>query len=244
MESPRLGRSRQEEPGGRAEGQLQVLLGATRPAPAAPSHHPARSESTFCWVPRRGAPDRAGDRSPEASFPQLHPAPSTEEGCGPCDLAARGQGRPARLPSFRRLLHLPTAQRRDQCGRAWLGAQARPPILRWQERGGPSGQPAATDLSHPALFPSQVHGYKGVKFQNWARTYGCCPEMYYQPTSVEEIREVSVHPGLETRPCLARSNLLPTHPPPQNCWPGESLRKPTTVWAPGPCFPCSAPREN
>uniref|UniRef100_A0A452SY34 L-gulonolactone oxidase n=1 Tax=Ursus maritimus TaxID=29073 RepID=A0A452SY34_URSMA len=48
----------------------------------------------------------------------------------------------------------------------------------------------------------QVHGYKGVKFQNWARTYGCCPEMYYQPTSVEEIREVSVHPGLETRPCL------------------------------------------
>ncbi|XP_043726483.1 L-gulonolactone oxidase isoform X1 [Cervus elaphus] len=35
-----------------------------------------------------------------------------------------------------------------------------------------------------------VHGYKGVKFQNWARTYGCCPEMYFQPTSVEEIREV------------------------------------------------------
>ncbi|XP_037669234.1 L-gulonolactone oxidase isoform X2 [Choloepus didactylus] len=35
-----------------------------------------------------------------------------------------------------------------------------------------------------------VHGHKGVKFQNWAKTYGCCPEMYYQPTSVEEIREV------------------------------------------------------
>nr|XP_055156208.1 L-gulonolactone oxidase isoform X2 [Nyctereutes procyonoides] len=35
-----------------------------------------------------------------------------------------------------------------------------------------------------------VHGYKGVKFQNWARTYGCCPEMYFQPTSVEEVREV------------------------------------------------------
>ncbi|KAF3818431.1 hypothetical protein GH733_011848 [Mirounga leonina] len=35
-----------------------------------------------------------------------------------------------------------------------------------------------------------VHGYKGVKFQNWARTYGCCPEIYYQPTSVEEVREV------------------------------------------------------
>ncbi|XP_060265141.1 L-gulonolactone oxidase isoform X1 [Ovis aries] len=35
-----------------------------------------------------------------------------------------------------------------------------------------------------------VHGYKGVKFQNWARTYGCCPEMYFQPTSVEEVKEV------------------------------------------------------
>ncbi|XP_035308999.1 L-gulonolactone oxidase [Cricetulus griseus] len=35
-----------------------------------------------------------------------------------------------------------------------------------------------------------VHGHKGVQFQNWAKTYGCCPEMYYQPTSVEEVREV------------------------------------------------------
>ncbi|KAH0519286.1 L-gulonolactone oxidase [Microtus ochrogaster] len=36
----------------------------------------------------------------------------------------------------------------------------------------------------------QVHGCKGFQFQNWAKTYGCCPEMYYQPTSVEEVREV------------------------------------------------------
>ncbi|KAH0517273.1 L-gulonolactone oxidase [Microtus ochrogaster] len=35
-----------------------------------------------------------------------------------------------------------------------------------------------------------VHGCKGFQFQNWAKTYGCCPEMYYQPTSVEEVREV------------------------------------------------------
>ncbi|XP_055465794.1 L-gulonolactone oxidase isoform X2 [Psammomys obesus] len=35
-----------------------------------------------------------------------------------------------------------------------------------------------------------VHGHKGVRFQNWAKTYGCSPEMYYQPTSVEEVREV------------------------------------------------------
>lgn len=35
-----------------------------------------------------------------------------------------------------------------------------------------------------------VHGYKGVQFQNWAKTYGCSPEMYYQPTSVGEVREV------------------------------------------------------
>uniref|UniRef100_A0A8C6WDW5 L-gulonolactone oxidase n=1 Tax=Nannospalax galili TaxID=1026970 RepID=A0A8C6WDW5_NANGA len=35
-----------------------------------------------------------------------------------------------------------------------------------------------------------VHGHKGVQFQNWAKTYGCCPEMYYQPTSVEEVKEV------------------------------------------------------
>ncbi|KAK7820697.1 hypothetical protein U0070_026241, partial [Myodes glareolus] len=39
----------------------------------------------------------------------------------------------------------------------------------------------------PPLF---VHGCKGFQFQNWAKTYGCCPEMYYQPTSVEEVREV------------------------------------------------------
>ncbi|KAL6083118.1 hypothetical protein STEG23_014105 [Scotinomys teguina] len=34
-----------------------------------------------------------------------------------------------------------------------------------------------------------VRGYKGVQFQNWMKTYGCCPEMYYQPISVGEVRE-------------------------------------------------------
>jgi len=46
------------------------------------------------------------------------------------------------------------------------------------------------------LFLVQVHGQGGVKFQNWAKTYGSSPELYFQPTSVEEIREVRrVHPG-------------------------------------------------
>ncbi|KAM9063713.1 L-gulonolactone oxidase [Sarcophilus harrisii] len=35
-----------------------------------------------------------------------------------------------------------------------------------------------------------VHGQKGFKFQNWAKTYGCSPEMYFQPTCVEEVRQV------------------------------------------------------
>lgn len=38
----------------------------------------------------------------------------------------------------------------------------------------------------------QVHGQGGVKFQNWAKTYGSSPELYFQPTSVEEIREVRI----------------------------------------------------
>lgn len=37
---------------------------------------------------------------------------------------------------------------------------------------------------------TQVHGQGGFKFQNWAKTYGSSPELYFQPTSVEEIREV------------------------------------------------------
>ncbi|XP_010081542.1 PREDICTED: L-gulonolactone oxidase-like [Pterocles gutturalis] len=36
----------------------------------------------------------------------------------------------------------------------------------------------------------EVHGQGGVKFQNWAKTYGSSPELYFQPTSVEEIREI------------------------------------------------------
>ncbi|XP_038627035.1 L-gulonolactone oxidase-like [Tachyglossus aculeatus] len=37
---------------------------------------------------------------------------------------------------------------------------------------------------------AQAHGHGGVQFQNWARTYGCCPELFFQPTSAEEIREI------------------------------------------------------
>nr|XP_025972374.1 L-gulonolactone oxidase-like isoform X1 [Dromaius novaehollandiae] len=37
---------------------------------------------------------------------------------------------------------------------------------------------------------TRVHGQGGVKFQNWAKTYGSSPELYFQPTSVEEIREI------------------------------------------------------
>lgn len=55
------------------------------------------------------------------------------------------------------------------------------------------GQPWPPVCGYLAFLLSQVHGYKGVTFQNWARTYGCCPAMYYQPTSVQEIIEVSVH---------------------------------------------------
>uniref|UniRef100_A0A674INU4 L-gulonolactone oxidase n=1 Tax=Terrapene triunguis TaxID=2587831 RepID=A0A674INU4_9SAUR len=35
-----------------------------------------------------------------------------------------------------------------------------------------------------------VHGQGGFKFQNWARTYGSSPELFFQPTSVEEIKEI------------------------------------------------------
>ncbi|XP_050804836.1 L-gulonolactone oxidase [Gopherus flavomarginatus] len=35
-----------------------------------------------------------------------------------------------------------------------------------------------------------VHGQGGFKFQNWARTYGSSPELSFQPTSVEEIKEI------------------------------------------------------
>ncbi|XP_057244359.1 L-gulonolactone oxidase-like, partial [Malurus melanocephalus] len=35
-----------------------------------------------------------------------------------------------------------------------------------------------------------VHGQVGVKFRNWAGTYGSDPELYFQPESVQEIREV------------------------------------------------------
>ncbi|XP_062346754.1 LOW QUALITY PROTEIN: L-gulonolactone oxidase-like [Cinclus cinclus] len=46
--------------------------------------------------------------------------------------------------------------------------------------------PAPPDLS----FPIQVQGQAGVKFQNWAGTYGSSPELFFRPRSVEEIREI------------------------------------------------------
>ncbi|KAK4825330.1 hypothetical protein QYF61_026849 [Mycteria americana] len=45
-------------------------------------------------------------------------------------------------------------------------------------------------MGHELLVLVQVHGQGGVKFQNWAKTYGSSPELYFQPTSVEEIREI------------------------------------------------------
>ncbi|MEE6515876.1 hypothetical protein FKM82_025008 [Ascaphus truei] len=35
-----------------------------------------------------------------------------------------------------------------------------------------------------------VVGCGGFKFQNWAETYGSSPELYFQPTCVEEIKEI------------------------------------------------------
>ncbi|OPJ70697.1 hypothetical protein AV530_008463 [Patagioenas fasciata monilis] len=54
----------------------------------------------------------------------------------------------------------------------------------WKSRGG------ACFLLLQLLVLVQVHGQGGVKFQNWAKTYGSSPELYFQPTSVEEIREI------------------------------------------------------
>ncbi|NWV25433.1 GGLO oxidase, partial [Origma solitaria] len=39
-------------------------------------------------------------------------------------------------------------------------------------------------------FPTQVQGEEGVKFRNWAGTYGSDPELFFQPGSVEELREI------------------------------------------------------
>ncbi|KAM4694731.1 L-gulonolactone oxidase-like [Discoglossus pictus] len=35
-----------------------------------------------------------------------------------------------------------------------------------------------------------VLGRGGYKFENWAQTYGSSPELYFQPTSVEEVKEI------------------------------------------------------
>ena len=94
---------------------------------------------------------------------------------------------------------------------AWLSATA--PASRLYNGGtvgggqGSPGPHVGSDLDF-VLF--QVHGHKGVKFQNWAKTYGCCPEMYYQPTSVEEIREVSVHPSSGSEPGRWTAGSIPS----------------------------------
>ncbi|MGH0149847.1 UNVERIFIED_CONTAM: hypothetical protein FKN15_043034 [Acipenser sinensis] len=36
----------------------------------------------------------------------------------------------------------------------------------------------------------QVQGMEGYQFQNWALTYSSNPELYFQPTSIEEVRQI------------------------------------------------------
>ncbi|XP_050161860.1 L-gulonolactone oxidase-like, partial [Myiozetetes cayanensis] len=36
----------------------------------------------------------------------------------------------------------------------------------------------------------RVQGEAGVTFQNWAGTYGCSPELFFRPRSVQEIQEI------------------------------------------------------
>ncbi|XP_075779345.1 LOW QUALITY PROTEIN: L-gulonolactone oxidase-like [Pelodiscus sinensis] len=54
----------------------------------------------------------------------------------------------------------------------------------------PTGQGPLSGRATPEASGKGVHGQEGVKFQNWAQTYGSSPELYFQPTSVEEIREI------------------------------------------------------
>uniref|UniRef100_A0A8U7MNP3 L-gulonolactone oxidase n=1 Tax=Corvus moneduloides TaxID=1196302 RepID=A0A8U7MNP3_CORMO len=51
----------------------------------------------------------------------------------------------------------------------------------------PLGSPPAP---RALSFPLQVQGQGGVKFQNWAGTYGSSPELFFRPRSVDEIREI------------------------------------------------------
>ncbi|KAM9316360.1 L-gulonolactone oxidase-like [Gastrophryne carolinensis] len=39
-------------------------------------------------------------------------------------------------------------------------------------------------------FLPKVVGQGGFKFQNWAQTYGSTPELYFQPTCAEEVKEI------------------------------------------------------
>ncbi|XP_042189667.1 L-gulonolactone oxidase [Callorhinchus milii] len=37
---------------------------------------------------------------------------------------------------------------------------------------------------------AQLGGMEGHRFLNWAKTYSCEPELYFEPTSVEEVRQI------------------------------------------------------
>lgn len=229
VESPRPGPPWQEEPGGRGESQLQGLW-ATRPAQATPS--PVTPQE----VPQ--TEQGPGALRPALSASAPDPVPSTKKG-HTVSRAIRPRGREgSRETSPARSCSASEPPTRSTSPRALSGDRDRASSL--APRPGRS-LPAHGGLSpgHPALRPSQVHGYKGVKFQNWARTYGCCPEMYFQPTSVEEVREVSVPPGQGAGTCWARNPPTPQNAPPsQDRWPGESPTKAAALRAPGPHLPC------
>lgn len=38
-----------------------------------------------------------------------------------------------------------------------------------------------------------LKGRPGFHFENWAKTYGCDPELYFEPTNESEVRQVSLH---------------------------------------------------
>lgn len=41
------------------------------------------------------------------------------------------------------------------------------------------------------LDHNQTDGVPGVKFENWAQTFTCKPDLYFKPRNVEEIQKVS-----------------------------------------------------
>lgn len=35
-----------------------------------------------------------------------------------------------------------------------------------------------------------ARGQPGYKFTNWATTFSCCPDLYFEPETIEDIRKV------------------------------------------------------